>query len=177
MALPQSPPEARLFVAVTYSDESLLHNIKSELVSLYGNVLDESDVYRFDFTDYYKNEMGSSLKKFFVVFEKLIGPAELPPVKIRTNSIEIRYSVSNRRKVNLDPGYFTVHHLILASCKPRPHRVYLDKGVYADMVLVFQRSSCFLFRHTFPDFREKHVQEFFLEQRNKLLKAIQQHEM
>lgn len=174
MASAQAPPESRLFIAVTYSDDSLLPDVKSELVSLHGEALDESKVYKFDFTDYYKDEMGTELKKFFIVFQKLIDPAELPKIKLQTNQIEAKYSANNKRRVNLDPGYITVHHLILASCKPRPHRVYLGEGIYADMVFIFQRNKCLSFRHTFPDFRQDNVQGFFLEQRKKLLDAIQQ---
>ena len=87
----------------------------------------------------------------------------MPNIKLFTNSIEYK---TNKRIINLDPGYLNKQKLILATTKERPHRIYLKNGIYADLTYLFKKNDCIILRNTFPDFREKFVQEFFIKIKN-----------
>jgi len=171
MAFPLNPSKARLFCAVFYSDKSLYNDALIILKQNFGAVETESDEYNFsDFTDYYKEEMGEGIFKKIIIFKNPIERTDLPDIKIITNEIELELSEGNKREINIDPGYFTLNQAVLASCKEMPHRIYLDKGVYADLMYAFSNTDVFTTRHTFPDYQDKIVKDFFLKERNKLKK-------
>ncbi len=63
-----------------------------------------------------------------ISFEYLSSPAFLSNAKLITNDIERRFSVNNKRKVNIDIGY--IHHtqFVLASTKHwGGNRIYIGK--------------------------------------------------
>ncbi len=171
MAFPLNPSKAKLFCAIFYSDKKLYDDALIILKKNFGAVETESDEYNFsDFTDYYKDEMGEGIFKKIIVFKEQIDRTSLVDIKLICNGIELELSEGNKRAINIDPGYFTLHQAILASCKEMPHRVYLDKGVYADLIYAFSSTEVFTTRHTFPDYQDKTVKDFFLRERNKLKK-------
>ena len=87
------------------------------------------------------------------------------------------FSIEGKRKVNIDPGY--IHHtqFVLASTKHWGNRIYIGKGIYAEVTLVYVRGE---FRHmefTYPNYREeeykKHlekIRELYLKKRRKMMK-------
>ena len=129
---------------------------------------------RFDFseTDYYEPTMGGSLKKCFLAFEKLVDPASLVDRKIETNGWEREYAErgehAEARPVNLDPGYLTPAKLVLASTKDHAHRLYLARGIYAEVTLSFRNRRWRHHEWTFPDYRRGDYQQFFSECRDYL---------
>ena len=141
----------------------------ARLTEKFGEIEQESREFDFDLTDYYNDEMGSRLKKKFIVFKKEIDRSELPDIKIFTNRIEDELSQRGKRTVNLDPGYITMHNLVLASAKEMPWRLYMDKGIFADLTYMFNKQGCILLDNTFPDFRKKEVQEFFVDIRKSII--------
>ena len=166
-------PKAKLFTGIIYSDKDTYKKAVKELVEKFGPIEHESQEYDFtDFTAYYEDEMGDSTKKKFLVFKKLIARDKLVDIKLWTNALENKFtklelcSKLKKRKVNLDPGYFTMHNLVLASAKDRAHKIYLKKGIYADLTLLFNKNGCQHMPHTFQDFKTKQVQEFFYRIRN-----------
>jgi hypothetical protein len=171
MAKIKPSSKAKLFVGVMYSDETLYKKIIPILTKKFGAIETESKIYDFTrFTDYYCAEMGKSLKKRFVVFEKKIDRSRLAGIKVWTNSIEARFAKKGKRQVNLDPGYFTLHNLVLASMKDRGQRICLGKGAYAELTLMFLKGNrCIHFNWTYPDFKSDGVKKFFLEERSKLI--------
>jgi len=171
MAFPLNPSKARLFCAIFYSDKKFYNDALIILKNSFGPVEAESDEYNFsDFTDYYKDEMGEGIFKKIVIFKNPIERTDLVDIKLFCNKIESQLSEGQKRAVNIDPGYFTLHQAVLASCKEMPHRIYLDKGVYADLIYAFSNTEVFTTRHTFPDYQDKMVKDFFLKERNKLKK-------
>ncbi len=160
-------PKAKLFVGIMYPDKKIYTRAIKELTKKFGQVEHESHEYDFtDFTTHYEDEMGDSLKKKFLVFKKLISRDKLTDIKLWTNALEDKFAKFKKRKINLDPGYFTVHNLVLASAKDRSHKIYLKKGIYADLALLFNKNGCQHMPHTFSDFKTKQVQEFFYRIRN-----------
>jgi hypothetical protein len=54
--------------------------------------------------------------------------------------------------MNIDPGYLSQAHLILATGKGYAHRPYLRDGIYADLTLIFRQGSFEALPWTYPDY-------------------------
>jgi hypothetical protein len=109
----------------------------------------------FDYTDYYRAEMGDDLVRRFVTMEELIRPEALPDIKLATNEIENRQTSDDQRRINIDPGYISKAHLILATGKSYTHRPYLRDGIYADLTLVYQGKKFCALPWTYPDYADE----------------------
>jgi len=113
-----------------------------------------SEIMNFDYTDYYEKEMGRNLRRRIVGFETLISPDKISTIKNLTNELEVSLSPEpNKRVVNIDPGYINAYHLILTTTKPCPHRPYLQKGIYADLTLIYRKQSFRALPWTYPDYQ------------------------
>jgi hypothetical protein len=124
------------------------------LSSTYGQADFISAIIPFDYTDYYCTEMGENLVRRFLTMEKLIRPEELPDIKLATNGFEDKLNSNSRRQVNIDPGYISKAHLILATGKSYTHRPYLRDGIYADLTLVYQGKKFCSLPWTYPDYED-----------------------
>ncbi len=131
--------------------------------------IDQKMIYgHFDKTDYYKKEMGTPLYRYYLSFTSLVPPEKLPGIKLKTNAIETTFlNDHGGRQVNIDPGILTLQNLVLATTKNYTHRIYLGKGIYGDLTLIFQKGEYVPLPWTYPDYREKKVRAFFLEIRNR----------
>jgi len=167
---------AKLFCGILAISEKLIEEITEELVDKIGTVDSVSHIMPFGFTDYYGAEMGDELQRRFVSFEELIDPAQLIDTKLLTNGIEAARSVKRNgiacRTVNLDPGYINASRLVLATCKDFSHRLYLGKGVYGEITLNFDRKGIIEHPWTYPDFRTKAYQDFFLNLRSDYVREL-----
>lgn len=155
MGIAKEPPAVKLIAGFIFKDESVYAKALSELIKLFGVCDFESRIIDFDYTDYYQEEMGSSLKRRFVSFKKLIPPQKLPQIKIITNKIEQKLSLKNKRNINIDPGYVDLAKLVLATTKDFKHRIYLDKGIFAEITLFYQNKTFCSWELTYPDYRTK----------------------
>lgn len=170
MGQPKIALDVKLFTAVTFSDIGVYEETKILLNEQFGQVDTLSAIYNFSFTQYYAREMGTYLKKQFLGFGKLIRPEQLPDIKLWTNEIEQKFSIDNKRQVNIDPGYLSAAKVVLATTKNFDHRIYLDKGIYGDVHLRY-RGNKFRFNDwTYPDYREMIVIDFFARLRKKYMK-------
>jgi Domain of unknown function (DUF4416) len=152
------PPEAVKLIASLFSGDSRLFSEAIEALSArYGRADFISIPAPFAYTDYYEKEFGGSLIRRFVAFERLIRPESLPDVKVWTNALEKRLSAEGRRRVNIDPGYLAMAHLILATGKGYAHRPYLREGIYADLTLVYRDKSLHSLPWTYPDYAGEEV--------------------
>jgi len=166
---PKPASKAKLFAGIMYSDKKTYSEVIKALEKKFGMPESVSEPYDFTaFTKYYASEMGKKILKRFVVFKALINRDELADIKLFTNKLEEKFSRKGRRKINIDPGYVTLHNLVLASAKERANKIYLGKGIYADLILIFHKNKCEHFSHTFPDFKSKLVQDFFLQVKKQL---------
>jgi hypothetical protein len=160
------PAPVKFFCGIIAANEEFLATARAELVALCGPADLESGVIPFDFTEYYREEMGPSLLRKFVAFAACGDPGGLADLKVKTNAIEVRLAASAggapRRPVNLDPGYVTPDKVVLATTKACAHRVYLGQGIHAEVTLNFRKKGCAFFEWTYPDYRTPAYAEFFL---------------
>ena len=72
----------------------------------------------------------------------------------------------SKRAVNIDPGYITEAKLVLASTKDYAHRIYLDKGICAEVTLYY-KDGTFRWRDwTYMDYRTDDYIRIFNHIRN-----------
>jgi hypothetical protein len=156
------------------ADEDLFSSAEASLSQKFGSVDFRSDVMPFDYTRYYEREMGSDLLRKFVTFEKMIQPAEIVEIKLFTNELEeeFLYPDTDRRRVNLDPGYVSAAKLVLASTKDHMHRIYLGDGIYAEVTLRMERGTFRSWSWTYPDYSSEKYIEIFNEIRRIYMKQL-----
>jgi hypothetical protein len=155
------PEDVALFVATLYSKVEYFEKAVDILKEEYGDILFKSHPYRWDYSTYYNKELGYPVIRQFIFFEKLINPQFLPDIKIRTNEIEDILSIEGKRQINLDPGYITLSKVVLASTKNYAHRLYLGKGVYGEVTLIFREKTYQPHIFTYKDYQDKTCLDMF----------------
>lgn len=182
MAEPSDAPRVKLICGMISSSKELFDSALVPLTRRLGAVDLVSEVMDFDFTHYYDEEMGSPLFRRFVSFEQLTSPDALVEAKEATNGIE-RSFVSDRsadgsngptRPINLDPGYAETSKLVLASMKNFSHRIYLDRGVYAEVTLIYHKDHWKSLAWTFPDFASGRYHPFLSGVRDRLCEQLRE---
>ena len=170
------PKPVKLFVGILSSDNTLLEEVEYLLAKRLGKVDIKSEIFPFDFTDYYKKEMGTNISRQFLCFKELINPEELSDIKVWTNELENEIKCNRKsdvaRPINLDPGYLAHCNLILASAKDYYHRIHLQNGIYAEVTLFYQHEVFKNLPWTYPDFQTEEYKNFFLKVRTLYAKDI-----
>jgi hypothetical protein len=154
MSKPTAPEPVKLVFSVFAASAEYLNETIKSLSARYGQPDFVSEQKPFDYTNYYSPEMGGALIRRFLSMEKLIRPEALPDIKLSTNEIEDKSILNDRRRVNIDPGYISKAHLILATGKGYTHRPYLRDGIYADLTLIYQGKKFCSLPWTYPDYAE-----------------------
>jgi hypothetical protein len=158
----------KLFTGVLLADVDQLPELEAELIATFGPIDHRSDLIPFEFTDYYAREMGDIVDRIFFSFEDLIDADTLADSKFRTNEIEQEYRVRSAevpRPVNIDPGYLEEAKVVLASTKNFYHRLAIAQGVFAEVTMHFKNNTYQFFPWTYPAYKSKDYQEFFLRVR------------
>lgn len=169
------PQPVKLVCGILRNDEQWIDQAIADLQYNFGALDFRSDSIPFNFTDYYFKEMGHPLFRIFVSFEKLIDPASLCDIKVKTNEMEEKYaSEAGRRVLNLDPGYLTAAAYILATSKNYAHRIYLGKGVFAQQELLFERKRILTLEWTYPDYRSIEYQDILRRIRRRYLEQLRE---
>jgi len=151
----------KLIIGCIYSDEQTFLQVRDRLRRKFGKIDFQSEALDFNYTDYYAQEMGTGLKRRFVSFQKLVPLAYLYRAKLYTNRLELKFLSGGRRKVNIDPGYVDLAKLVLASTKDYAHRIYLHKGIFAEITLSFKDNSFSPNAWTYPDYRTEEYIKIF----------------
>lgn len=160
MSQPKAPKPVKLVISLVSGDRSVFAPVAGKLSQAYGEMDFMSKCIPFDKTDYYDVEMGKNLVRRLITFEPLMAPDGLPEVKQSTDRLESEHEdKKGHRTVNLDPGYLSLCHLILATNKRFSHRPYLRAGVYADLTLLYRRKSFQPLEWTFPDYGSAEIIE------------------
>ena len=173
----ESPPSRALLLLAAFSrHQAALAWARERAVAAWGPVAGQSPTFEFDQTDYYQATMGKGLKKVFFSFIETIDPGRLAEIKLVTNAWEQEYAEASEhaeaRPLNLDPGYLTLGKLVLASTKDFCHRIYLDRGIYAEVTLFYRHRRWEHHPWTFADYRREDYQQFFSECRDYLHRKL-----
>ncbi|NWF98089.1 MAG: DUF4416 family protein [Nitrospirae bacterium] len=164
-----APPErVMLFAGFLFNDTSILEKSLELLTKLYGDILFKSQQINWNYSEYYNNELGKNILRQFVFFKNLIDPANIVDIKIQTNKFEEMFLDNNRRRINIDPGYMSLAKIVLATTKNYSHRIYLGRGIYAEVTLIYKNNTFIPFFYTYKDYRGKEYIDIFLKARNEL---------
>ena len=169
MSQPTPPKPAKLVIGMFMKTRRLAAAVAESLQAEYGPLDMVSPWFAFDRTEYYEPEMGTPLARRISVFKHLIGQADLADVKLRTNRIEDHFRIDGRRQVNIDPGYLLAERFVLATGKNFSHRIFIGKGIYADLTLVYRSGSYQPLDWTYPDYREDRMRRYLNATRRKYL--------
>ena len=168
------PEPSLLFIGLLYADPGTFNHSKEILEKNFGDILHTSPSIPWDYSSYYKDELGWPLFRQFIFFKNLIDPGILADIKSKTNEIEDALSSEDKRLINLDPGYLTLSKIVLASTKNYAHRIYLGKGIYGEVTLLYNEKEGTFKPHlfTYRDYQEKSCIDMFLNAREKLKKML-----
>jgi len=173
LAVISVPPPSLFFVAVTHSKEFAKETIVGRLERAFGKILAVSDSFDFAFTDYYRKEMGEGLVKFIAAFSEIQHEDALAGHKLTAVGIESEYlDGSGNRKVNLDPGFMSQARVILSSSKNFAQRIYLGRGVFAEVTLLYRNNDFSALPWSYPDYQSPFVKKFLLSMRGEYTKAL-----
>ncbi len=173
MGAATSPKPVKLFAGLLAGDEHLLREARTVLAGEYGPVDLVSPIWPFTASAYYRDELGQHPLRQFLFFETLIDVARLPAIKLRTNDLEHQFCnrhgrPHDRRPLNIDPGYMTLSKLVLATTKDYSHRLYLDRGVYAEVTLHYHDHRWRPWPWTYRDYAAGTYAAFFESARSRL---------
>lgn len=148
------PPECKRILALLTAAPGWDPELCAALEEAFGPIDYRGSFFPFTGDTYYAAEMGGPLWRGWVSFRGLANPRDLPAWKHRTRALEALWSREGRRSRNLDIGYMDADKLVLASFKRGPSKLYLDEGVWADVILGYSRGAFLPAPRTFPDFRD-----------------------
>ena len=155
------PAKVKLISGFIFKDETVYERLKSLLEKRFGALDFQSVPLPFTYTDYYEKEFGTHLTRRFVSFKKLIPPEQLASVKVSTNRLETSFCRCSIRQINIDPGYLSLSKLVLASTKDFFHRIYIGKGIHAELTLYYQHKAFKNLDWTYPDYRTQEYHAIF----------------
>ncbi len=172
MGTAKAPASVKLIAGLLAASDALLHDAATALVEHFGPIESASTITDWTVSTYYCDEMGPTIRRQFLSFERLIAADELAGVKLATNRLETRWCTASGRQVNIDPGYIAATKLVLASTKDAAHRIYLSHGIYAEVTLLFGNGTFHAHAHTYPDYAARHALALFNEVRAKYLEQL-----
>jgi hypothetical protein len=171
---PEETERVRLIGSLFSHQGALIDASIKEMEERFGSVDWVSEILPFDRTRYYEREMGWPLYRRFISFIKLIMPESIADIKLITNELEKAHLDKEKRTINIDPGYVTLERLVLATGKNYSHRVYLSKGIYADLTLIFHRGTFKPLSWTYPDYADERVISLFNRLRSEYLQRLRE---
>lgn len=162
----ERPNGAVFFTIISYTEEEILFKAKKKLEKISSSSNFNSNLLPAWKT--LKNELPSSIEslhsKIFSYNQK-IHRDEIPVLKL--DCIKITESLQKEdSSLKIIPGYLTEHNLIITSSFDDFHKIYLFKGIFAEIIYRFEKNKF----HTYPSspnyFSNKEVMYFFNQIRN-----------
>ncbi len=148
----KTPSPVQFFASIIFNDSGILSHVMEELTGTIGAIEETTDQIVFSQSNYYAPEMGDRLMRCFVLFQPLFPREQLVEIKRGTNEIESLHVREGRRAVNIDPGYIALEHVVLGTTKGFSHRIYLGKGIFADLTLMYENGTYRSLPWTYPDY-------------------------
>lgn len=172
MSSPREAEDVKLISSLFSPHKELIVRVIGELEQIFGPTDWISPELFFDRTKYYAREMGWPLHRRFVSFERLIRPLSIVETKRKTTHIENDHLLDGKRQINIDPGYMSLERLVLATGKNYSHRIYLSKGVYADLSLIFHKGSFAPLQWTYKDYASPEIIALFNDLRERYKRQL-----
>lgn len=162
-----SPVEPTLlFTGMLYNKKEYFTAAKEKLIGLFGDIAMESSSLDYNHSGYYRDELGWPITRVFIFFKDKTDPLRLPDIKHITNSIEEELSTDGKRNINIDPGYMTLSKVVLASTKNYSHRIFIGKGIFAEVSLVHVKGRYQPHLFTYRDYASDECREIFEQARS-----------
>jgi len=176
MSRPRIPLPAQPVLSIISARwDAFWPGLRDRLTGMFGPIEFESEPMSFDHTEYYNPEFGTPITRRFLAFERLVAFEELPEIKLETNRIEEALARRDGRRIcNLDPGMLSLERLVLATCKNLPQRIYLGRGVFADLTLIYHRKGWRRLFWTFPDYASDEMKNLLTELRRRYHQKLKQ---
>lgn len=169
-----SPVEPTLlFAGMLYARREYFSAASVKLEGLFGTIAMQSPELEWDHSDYYRDELGWPVARTFVFYRDLIDPLRLADIKLITNNIEQELSEGGRRTINIDPGYMTLSKVVLASTKNYSHRIYIGKGIFAELTLINIKGRYQPHLFTYKEYAGRACTDIFAQARSLLKPAVQ----
>ncbi len=166
------PESVLLFSSILCREDAPLGEGRDLLLRRFGEACFVSESLPFTYTDYYHQEMGAPLARIVMAFSGLVPRDCLPEVKTVTNAIEERFLRNGSRTLNIDPGILSLENVCLATTKPYSHRIYLSRGIWAEVTLMFRRDSYHKLEWTYPDYASSEMIRIFNTLRDTYKRSI-----
>lgn len=160
-----------LFMGVL-STKGFPSELRESLIEHFGPIEEVTESIPFSFTDYYNEEMGEGITRFFVSFSRLVSPDELRGAKLFTDREERKWMEDGKRKINLDPGTLSGGNVILATTKNRSHRIAIGSELYAELTLMYSSHAFQSFPWTYSDYKSEWVQNILLRWRKEYFQKL-----
>ncbi len=157
------PDQVKAIFGLIFKNREYLDAALAKIENQFGPIDFRSPEFPFVETHYYDEEMGSGLLRQYISLQNLIFPDELAHFKQLANLWEEQLAVEGKRTVNLDPGYLGAANLVLASTKNFSQRIYIGKGIYAEVTMTFHRGDFLSLPWTYPDYY--HHRDVLIEMR------------
>lgn len=167
MSEPKKLPPVKVIASMIFSDASVCMKAREAMSGKIGQEDFVSGDLLFDRTHYYEKEMGSALRRIFVSYADLADRGTLADVKVLSHQVETVFSLEGRRRVNIDPGYLSLENLVLATFKGYSHRIYLGRGVFAEVTLIYEKGGFQPLKWTYPDYGSREVTAIMNDMREK----------
>lgn len=160
MSVPTDPNPGKLFLSILSSRwESFRPGLLDNLEQDFGRADYLSDLIAFTETSYYDQELDTPISRRILTFKPLVELDALADIKLGTNKLEQRFKIGGKRTFNLDPGIITMERLVLATGKNFTHRIYLSRGIWADLTLIYTKGDWKDLDWTFPDYSSEKIKK------------------
>lgn len=170
-----SAKQVKLFCGILSTNEEIDKKAIESLKNQFGAIDFQSAIMDFDYSSYYVPEMGEGIKRYWISFKPLILADEISDIKVFTNSIEDSLSINSKRHINIDPGYITQASVILATTKNYSHRIYLQKGIYAEVTTIYSKKEGFIkLPWSYQDYMSDTAKDFLLKARQSFLQDLKE---
>ena len=168
MSTPKPPLPALAVLSVFSSRwDDFWPGLLPRLESFLGELDFAGEPLAFTRTTYYQAEFGAPLERRLLAFARMVKQDRLPEIKLWAHALEQEYALGGKRLFNLDPGLLTQERFVLATGKNFTHRIYLGRGVFADLTLIYQAGRWQALPWTFPDYAAPELQAQLTVLRNK----------
>lgn len=159
------PLPVKLVCAFLYRDPRTYQLTTCLLKKKFGEIDLESQESVFEYTDYYDKEMGTPLYRRFISFARLRDASQFVGIKLYCIALEKKFSHSGARTVNIDPGYLNEAKFVLTTTKDFFHRIYLGKGIFAELTMYYKDNAYQDLPTTYPDYRSPEYKQILGQMR------------